>query len=652
MTGTNMFNHRQSRRRFLQVAGATGFTVVASGLGDYAVAQTPAAIDTFSESPFLAGQDLPPVAERVGEEPLVLQPYEAIGEYGGVWRTALVGGQDTAWLNRTIGYDGLLTWSPDWSEVLPNLARAFEASEDGTRFTYHLRKGTKWSDGAPFTSADVEFYVNNIYRNEALTSSLGSNPFSIEVQDDVTFTIVYEQPNGFALQDMCTSAGGEWTRYPRHYLEQFHIDFNPDGVDALVEEAGVADWVELFRTKGAGIPGTPYNAVWSNAELPRLHAWKMIEPYGDGTRVTFERNPYYWKVDPEGQQLPYIDEVHFDVLGDAEVLLLRCANGEIDMHCRHINTDVNKPVLADNRETGGYEFFDMGNSSMNSVAIGLNLTHKDDTMREIIQNRDFRAGLSHAIDRQEIIDVAFVGQGEPWQLAPRKETPWYNEALAKQYTEYDVDKANELLDKVLPDKNSSGMRLKPDGEPLTIIVEVAGTTSEAPDSVNLVVGYWQAVGVNAVLKVEDRSLLYTRKFANDNDCVIWGGDGGLQDAILQPFWYFPESMDTFCAQAWAVWYRNPAGAQAEPMEPPEDIKQQMELYSEIERTSDPAIQNDLFNQLLAISQDYFCAIGISLPGPMYGIKKVNLKNVPASMPSSWLFVEPGPTRPESYFFQS
>jgi peptide/nickel transport system substrate-binding protein len=122
---------RYSRRRFLQVTGAAGFAVAASGLGDYAVAQTPTAVTAVSQAPVLDGQDLPPVAERAGELPLVLQPHESIGQYGGTWRSALVGGQDTAWLTRTVNYDNLVSWSPDWSEIVPNVAHAFEASEDG-----------------------------------------------------------------------------------------------------------------------------------------------------------------------------------------------------------------------------------------------------------------------------------------------------------------------------------------------------------------------------------------------------------------------------------------------------------------------------------------------------------------------------------------
>ena len=104
---------------------------------------------------------------------------------------------------------------------------------------------------------------------------------------------------------------------------------------------------------------------------------------------------------------------------------------------------------------------------MNTVVLALNQTHKNEALRTIFANKDFRVGLSHAINRQEIIDVVFVSQGEPWQLGPRQETPWYNETLAKQFTEFDVDLANERLDAVLPDKDGDGMRSLPGGEPFS-----------------------------------------------------------------------------------------------------------------------------------------------------------------------------------------
>lgn len=623
------------------------------------MAQTPAAAvpSQLREAPVLADLvaqgSLPPVEERLPVTPLVVEPTEQIGVYGGAWRTAIVGGLDLAWLDRTVAYDYLVRWDPAWEAVIPNIAESWEASADSRTYTFTLREGHKWSDGAPFTVDDILFYAEDVYGNEQLTTGPGANPFTVEKLDELRFAITFEQPNGLFIQNLATTNGSIWTRYPRHYLEQFHEAYNTTDLDQRVAEAGAANWVELFQQVSDAIPGTSTDARFQNLDLPTLYAWKLAEPYGEGTRVRVERNPYYFKVDPEGNQLPYLDEVVFNEVQNNEVLLLQAMNGELDMHVRHINLDSNKAVLAENRESGGYRFFDTVQAIMNHAVVSLNLTHQDPVMREIFQNKDFRIGLSHAINRQEIIDAVFVSQGEPWQLAPRSETPWYNETLAKQFTEYDVDLANEMLDRVLPDKDGGGMRLLPNGEPFSFVVEVAAEINPYwTDVANLVIDYWRAVGVNASLNPEDRSLMYSRKAANEHDCAVWGGDGGLNDAMLEARWYYPHSDESLWGIAWVVWANRAGGnPQAEAMEPPESIQRQIEIYDEIEETPDPAMQDELFNELLGIAQENYNAIGISLPAMGYGIKKVNLKNVPATMPGAWLYPNPAPSHPETYFYE-
>jgi peptide/nickel transport system substrate-binding protein len=647
-----------SRRRFLKTSAGVGFSVIAAANGAKLVAQESSPVITsFQESPLLTEQvnagALPPVAERLPPAPLVVDNVESVGKYGGTWRTALIGGSDTPWLGRTVGYDNLLRWDPEWEESLPNVAESWEVSEDYRTWTFKLRPGMRWSDGAPFTSADVEFAVNDVYRNPELTTSPGLNPYTVEVVDEQTFILTYELPAGLFLKQKCDDSADTrlFTRFPRHYLEQFHKTYNTTNLDQLIADAGAADWVELFRMKGLGIPGTPYDATWGNPELPGLYGWKLVEPYADAARTRVERNPYYWKVDPAGNQLPYIDEVIFDQLQDAEVLLLKAANGEIDMHVRHIVTEANKPVLADAQESGGFHFFETQRASMNTVSIALNLTHKDPVTRQIFQNIDFRIGLSHAINRQEIIDTIMVSQGEPWQLAPRRETPYFNELLAKQYTEFDVELANQHLDKVLPEKDGDGKRLRPDGQRLVIAIEYAsGLDPYHNDSAPLIAGYWQEVGIDAQTKPEDRSLLYTRKDANDHDCVLWGGDGGLKDAMQEPRWYFPYSTESNFAEAWAVWYAKISNPQTAAEEPPEAARQQMDLYEQIKLTGDPEEQNALFAQILEIAQQQFWAMGISLPAPGYGIVKNTMKNVPPVMPDAAIYPQPGPTNPQQYFF--
>lgn len=651
MTEDARIPNRFTRRRFLQIAGVTGVAVTATGFGGYAAAQTPVSIGSYQQAPMLDEQDLPPVAERIPVTPMVVEPHESIGRYGGEWRTGMVGGADGAWLEKIVGNDNLVRWNAEWTEIIPNVAESFEMSDDARSCTFTLREGHRWSDGEPFTTEDIRFYYEDLYLNEEFTLSPGVNPWTLEIQDEQTFTVTFTDPEGLFLQNIASPNGLNWTRYPAHYLKQFHPTYNTDTLDQLLEENGAADWLELFAFKGGQAAGTQVSATYTNPELPRLHAWKLVQPYGEGTQVTFERNPYYFKVDPEGNQLPYIDKVRFDIFQNNEVLLLKASNGEIDYHGRHINTNTNKPVLAENRETGDYDFYELIQSQMNTAVFSVNQTHKNPELREVFANKDFRLGLSHSINRQEIIDVVFIGQGEPWHLAPRQETPFYSESLAKLGTEFNTDLANEFLDKVLPEKDSSGARLLPSGEKLTLVLEVTGDQDPAfVDCANMVGQYWTDVGVTTQVKPEDRSLMYQRKEANEHDCCVWWGDGGLNDAILDPRWYIPTTTESNYGVPWAYWYLKTAAPSAEAEEPPAPIKEGLALYDALQDTGDPAEQQELMSQILAMAEEQFHAIGISLPAPGYGIRKNYMRNVPASTFQAYLYPTPSPTNTHTFWF--
>nr|MDQ3398911.1 ABC transporter substrate-binding protein [Deinococcota bacterium] len=518
----------------------------------------------YGEAPQLqervAAGELPPVEERLPENPLVVPVLERTGDYGGEWRTALSGGGDHIWLQRTLGYENLVRVTPDLTEVIPNIAESFEASDDATEFTFHLREGMKWSDGQPFSADDIMFWYEDVLLNDELTtvppawlvSGDEDELVVVEKLDDDTVVFRFAAPNGLFLQRLARGTGAGITEFPRHYFEQFHIAYNPEGIDALIAEADANDWVGLFQQRGGMSSGA--GEYWQAGTVPTLHAWVPANPYGTGTRVVAERNPYYFKVDPEGNQLPYLDRVVFNLVDDVEVMLLRALSGEIDMHGRHFNTLTNRAILFDNQERGDYHFFAMVPDIMNTTVLFLNLTHKDPVKREIFSNKDFRIGLSHAINREEIIDLIYIGQGEPYQAAPRPESPFYHERLAKQYTDYNPELANEHLDRAFPERDSSGYRLGPDGQRISFVIEAtAAPYGEIPDVLELVIGYWREVGIDAQLRMIDRSLLETRRAANEHDVTVWAGGGGVE-VILNPFWYLPISSASSYAQAWATWY--------------------------------------------------------------------------------------------------
>lgn len=602
------------------------------------------------EAPMLAALvesgDLPPLEERLPDEPLVVEPDDRIGVYGGEWSTALVGAHDWPWLGRTVAYENFVRWDPEWDEAIPNLATEWEYNEDATEITIHLREGIKWSDGEPFTADDVVFALNDVFNNHDLSPMAASDPGTAEKLDEYSLTITFDDPNALWIENNFILY--QLVEKPLHYLGEFHIDHNPDA-DELAEEEGFADWVEMFDAKAGVLSSVQY---WQNADMPTLRAWRVVEPLADSGQMVLDRNPYYWKVDPEGNQLPYIDHVEFDIMQDEEVMLVRALNGELDMHSRHFNTLANRPVLAENRESGGYGFFDLVPGEMNTAMISLNLSHEDDDLREIFNDHDFRVALSHAINRQDVIDVVYQGQGEPWQGAPREESPFYNEELAKQYTEYDLELANEILDEAGYDERSGGVRVAPNGAPVSFDLSVpTDFRPDIIDSMEMVVGFWDELDIDVDLDTEDRSLWQNNREENEHDANVWSGDAGLRDAMYDARWYAPvHDGESNFGIPWAKWFRSD-GDDPRSIEPPDEVKEHLEMYEAVEGEPDPELRDELMADFLSVSQERFYAIGISLTPPGYGIVADHFHNVPESMPSSSVYNDPGPTNPEQYFIE-
>lgn len=410
--------------------------------------------------------------------------------------------------------------------------------------------------------------------------------------------------------------------------------------------AGAVGWAEHMVAKcGVGIEAIER---WRNPERPVLEAWKIVDPYVAGaTRVTFERNPYYWKVDTDGNQLPYIDDLSIGVNAESQTLLLSVLAGEIDYEVRHTTNTTNLPVIAEGVEQGDYRISPRESRVGNVMTISVNLNSQDATKAPIFQNKDFRIALSHALDRQAIIDTIYLGQSTPQQVSPREGTPYYNERLATQYLEHDVEKANALLDSIGLDKRGgNGMRLAPDGNPLVVNVAAVTALGNMADAAELFVQYWQAVGVDARFTAMDRTRFYEEKTASQHDIVVWGATSGGIDVFIDPRDYFPFSTESNFAIEWAKNYIGDGG-----VEPPDYVKEQWALYDQIKATSVPEEQNELFQRLLEITADQFYQIGIGTAVPLYSIAKNNLGNVPDGTPTGWIHPDPGTLNTEQFYFK-
>jgi peptide/nickel transport system substrate-binding protein len=609
------------------------------------------------ESPMLTEQveagDLPPLEERLPVEAdrLVVDGPDGLGVYGGTYNGAVLGQGDDPWMERMIGYEPVLRADPQLEEIGPGTFKDIAVNEDGTEFTIHMREGMRWSDGEPVTADDVMFAIEDVFFNPDLHANVpgllhvNGEPCVAERVDDFTVQLTFDQPKGNLIDD--ASRAAQWWApnllfFPKHYLQEFLPEYNPDA-EELAADAGFGDWTEYWEDR---------IQWWNNPEKPVLYAWKVTNPLNSGEVTVAERNPYYWKVDSGGAQLPYIDRLEFEVVQEDEVMLLKGVNGELDFHSRHFNSDQNKPVLAEGREDGDYDFVTVETTSMNRMIISLNLNHRNEELREVFQNKDFRIGLSHAIDRQEIIDTVYQRLGEPWQGAPHPNSEFYDEEFAKQYTEYDVDLANQHLDAAgLTEKDGSGYRLLPSGDRLRFTIDVTTLFPEWANATDLVTQYWAEVGVDARVNPIERNLFYERKEpdTNEHDANVWAGDGGQKVEMLETRWWFPSGGEANYAMRWANYYET-RGNGEHALEPPPEALRQMELAWQIPLEPDVDVQKELFREILQIAKEQFYVIGIASAADGYGIVKNNLRNVVDSFPDSWLYLTPGPVDIPTWYF--
>ncbi|WP_108397360.1 ABC transporter substrate-binding protein [Devosia submarina] len=636
-----------SRRTFLAATGAAILLPAIPAFAQAAPKEAPALVEA------VASGALPPVNERLPRNPMVVEPYQSVGQYGGDLRTALVGGGSLNMMHRYQGYEPLVRYTPDFTGVIPNVAESYEANEDASAYTFKLREGHKWSDGQPFTTDDIMFFYEDVMMNAELTPapqghlrSPNGDQAVFEKIDETTFRIVFSQPNGLLPLRLAWANDDRTTRTPRHYLEQFHIKYNPDA-DQIAKDQGLTGWVQLFQIKsGISVDGE----IFKNKDMPTLYGWKVMQPLGESAEYAIsDRNPYYFKVDTQGNQLPYIDRVTYAVVADNEVLLLKALQGEIDVIDQWIATPANRAVLYDGQEAGNYGFYTTTSTEPNEMVFQLNLTHPDQTKRALFQNKDFRIAMSHAIDRQAIIDTVLIGQGAPAQPSIRPEDPLYNEQLATQYVEFDVAKANEILDGIIPEKDGEGYRLMENGQRLTMIFEIDQVRQVFVDSFQLVLPMLRAVGIDAQMRTMDRSLWEVRvRQGGEYDATVhkFGGNSGIS-AILDPRYFFPNTTEAFYAKGWQIWYNDPASPDA--VEPPEATKRQFELYNEVRQTGDQARQQELMKEIIQIAADQFYVFGVTLPLNGYGVVSNRIKNLRETMPNSWGYPTPAPTNPEQYF---
>jgi peptide/nickel transport system substrate-binding protein len=484
----------------------------------------------YNEAPMLAEMvkagKLPPVEERLPSEPAVVRTGVLlpgseldleIGRYGGTMRLVHHNPGDEASVFIQ-GNESLLDVPGLESEpVMGNILKGYEASEGGRVFTFHMREGLRWSDGMPVTTEDVLFTYEDVILNKELRPAIpawmkgGARPdgdvMKLEVIDKYTFRVSFKEPYGGFPTEMCRICA--WRSYtpmlkPKHYLRQFHPKYTPmEKLEPLIQKEGLGkgEWWNLFNLKDISDP-PGYPATRHQIGFPLLTPWVLVEE--TPTALTWERNPYYFKVDAAGNQLPYIDRLRSELVQDAKVAVMKVIAGEVD-HSYEYGTLADLPLFKENAGKGDYRVL-LYKIHRTTADIFLNLTHPDPVWRQVVRDVRFRKALSMGIKRDEVIDAVYSGFASPPHQQPGV---------------YDPERAKKILDEIgLSRRDSEGWRLGPDGKRFVIPIELDLPFKELGQTAELVAEYWNVLGVQTTVKIIASQLRGTRLSANDIKATV------------------------------------------------------------------------------------------------------------------------------------
>lgn len=605
-----------------------------------------------AESPALeekvkSGQ-LPPVDQRIPDEAAIVNLAQLgldKGSFGGTLRMLMGRAKDIRMMT-VYGYARLVTYGPDF-KLEPDLLKSVEV-EDGRIFTFRLRKGHKWSDGDPFTAEDFRYYWEDMATDNVISPLGPPNALLVdgqlpkfEVIDDLTVRYSWDKPNPYFLPALA-GARPLYIYRPAHYLKQFHAKHaSKDELAAAVKKAKKRNWRALHFGKDR-----PYRN--DNPELPTLQPW-LNTTVPPSERFIFVRNPYYHRVDTAGKQLPYIDKVAI-AIASPKLIPAKVGTGEADLQARALEFK-NYTFLKRGEKRNDYNVRLWKSGRGSQLALYPNLNADDPVWKELLRNPDFRRALSHAIDRDQINQVVFYGLAKPGNNTVLPQSPLFKEEYRTANADFDLKKANDLLDKIGLDKrNSDGIRLLPDGRKLEIIVETTGEDSEQADVLELIRTTWRDAGIKLFTKPSRREVLRQRVKSGDTIMsVFYGLDNGFATAETSPNELVPSSEDQL---QWPLWGRFTATAGQAGEEPDlPEAKRLVELYKVWRESKDTDSRQEAWQEILSIHKDQLYSIGILSGVPQPVVVSQNLKNVPEKGLYNW---DPGAHfgiyRPDVFFF--
>jgi peptide/nickel transport system substrate-binding protein len=580
-----------------------------------------AGVGDFASSPFLANKGLPPVGKRLPLDPILVTPLNGPGRYGGNARIV------TLDFNAFNAPESLLSISADMRTLLPNLAETYSVSRDGRVVSIRLRPGIRWSDGVPLTSDDFVFTFEDLWLDpeySPVRSRMVRGGRAVKV-DELNFRYEFEEPNPLFANVLAQL--GDFFVVAKHYYRQFHPKYvDREALNKRLEEMGYINWTSF-------VSACRGRRVEESVDAPTLRAFKIVAH--SPIRLRLERNPYYFKVDERGQQLPYIDSVDVESISNNEVVAAMAGTGQLDFVGTALRTQ-DFPLLKLAERSGTVQVREWQRLHGSDVVIQPNYNTTDPRLRELFWDFRFRRALSVAIDREEMNEIIYFGRGVPRQVTVHPDSSYFEPAFATAHTQYAPDTAKSLLDEIgLRDADGDGMRDFADGEPLTITLEFFDFETPKPINLELVANYWRKVGIDLRLRLVDGNLQRERAVAGEMQMTVWHGDR-VTDVLfpVQPNWWVPRSIgwELSMWNDFARWYMTDGELGAEP---PGDVRQLQIWMDRMQETTDDAERIQYGKAILRSTAENLWTLGTVGLAPHPIVVSNRLKNVPREATWGW-----------------
>lgn len=603
--------------------------------------------------------EVPAVADRLPEEPLVVAPYDSIGKYGGTL-DALSNAPEAGTSDfLSIRHSNLVRYSDDLQTIVPFVAKDWEWNDDFTELTFYLRKGMKWSDGAPFTSADVKFWYDNLAMDPNVIEKpkdyvlVAGERMEVETPDDTTVIFKLPAPKPGLLAHFATHYAQGFQ--PKHFLGQFHPEIDPNadanaqaigfdtGYEVISAYYGNSDWTDTaspMLSHPDKVAGMPMNG------MPTLESYIITAESTEGRH--FVANPYYFAVDTAGNQLPYINEQDEVYINENEVRILKLVNAEVDYKAQSLQLP-SAPILLENQEAGDYTVDLLPEITLPTFAF--NVTSEDEAKRAVFGDLKFREAMSVAINRDEINEVAFFGLGTPKQYIGFSPAPEFVDPKWEQYyTQYDPDMAKSLLDEIgMVDTDGDGFRELPNGDKLVLNLQFA-TQGIAGQLVELVGQNWADVGIESTVKEVTPDEYRSAQSSNQLDVLMWRKSQPMGIVLGNNELWVPPFENYFgirTGMLWAEWIDTDG---ASGLEPPQYVKDMIDDINIFQSASAGTPESNESGQRLVENMvTNLLFIGtVQSPAPLY--HRNALKNFTDFKTHSYEYYRTYPYRPAQWYF--